>query len=354
MIALQVVLLAFLGVDDPIQVLHRTAEVYEGLGSFEIHASLSFKVPNQDIVVTTRETAYYASSSMLPVDAPVPVLNLGRVGGGATTFRNSAGQEVAGLHEFHIASFSFNTLDVVDKLVASARALGEEVLMVGDRPIKCAVIEAVYDKRSEFGRGRPIRLWIDTRTWLVQQAKYMGEWHQGELTEWTAHVEKMTFNEPTPQSVIDAVSRRPGLTVVQTKWTGLPAPNFTLETLDGETVTLAGLRGKVVLLDFWATWCGPCREEMRLLEKLREELKPQGVEIWGVTDEKPEDAGRWLADHKRALSTLIDVRHELFQHFAIESVPVLIALRRDGTISSVIVGMRGERDLRADIAKATQ
>ncbi len=127
-----------------------------------------------------------------------------------------------------------------------------------------------------------------------------------------------------------------------------------MKTLDGATQSLAALRGRVVVLNFWATWCGPCREEMVLVERLRDELKSQGVEILGVTDEQPEAARRWLADRKRSLPTLIDAERTLFRHYAIESIPVLIIIRRDGKVSSYVVGLRGERDLRADIAKAME
>ena len=138
------------------------------------------------------------------------------------------------------------------------------------------------------------------------------------------------------------------------KWVGQAVPEFSMKALDGRSVSLAALRGKVVVLNFWATWCGPCREEMPLLEELREELKPRGVEIWGVTDEPPHVARRWLAERKRTLPTLIDGGRKLFRHYAIESIPVLIVMRGDGKVSTYVVGLRGERDLRADIAKAME
>jgi peroxiredoxin len=337
---------------DPAAVLRRVAAAYEKLRSFEITASLSLKVPGQDVTVTTGQSAYYASPAMLPADAPIPLLET-TILDGRPVFRNSAGQGVKPtVKGFTLSGFPFLSLNVVDTRVISARALPDETLVVGGESIPCTVIEAVHNKRSEFGRGRPIRLWIEKKTWLVRQARYEAEWSDGELAQWTACVEKMTLNQLLPQYLIDHMEFMKGHE--DTKWAGQAAPDFIMKALDGQSVTLAGLRGKVVVLDFWATWCSPCREEMPLLEKLRDELKPQGVEIWGVTDEKPDVARRWLADRKRTLPTLIDTDRALFRHYAIEKIPVLIVLRRDGRISSLVVGLLGERDVRADIAKAME
>jgi len=350
--ALAVVLLAFYAAGDPAEVLLRSAAFYERVRSFELIASLSFKVPARDVIVTTGQTAIYAAGEMLPADAPLPVLQIGTVGG-RPVYRNSAGQEVkANIGGFAVASFPFFSLDAIDKRVISVRALPDETLDAGGEPVPCAVVEALYEKRTPFdgGSGRPVRLWIEKNTSLLRQAVYEREWRGGEWAQWTARVEKMTLDQPPPRWAVEKAAFAKGRE--EPKWIGQAAPDFRLKTLDGRTVTLASLRGKVVLLNFWATWCGPCREEMPLLEKLRDELKPQGVEIWGVTDEPPGLARRWLAERKRTLPALIDANRTLFRYYAIESIPVLIVIRGDGRISRYVAGLRGERDLRADIAGA--
>ncbi len=355
MIALPVVLLALFEAGNPVAVLHTTAAVYGKLRSFEIKASLSFKVPARDVIVTTGQAAYYADSSMLPPDSPVPVLQL-RMSGGATTYRNSAGRTVKveiGFG-FNVPSFPFNYLDVVDTQIHSARALPDESLLLGGSSIPCTIIEAVYDKHSVFGQGRPVRFWIEKKTGLVRQAKYEAELRTGGgVVEVTARVDSMTVDQPPPKAALDGMARMTWAHQ-ETKWAGQAAPDFAMKSLDGQTVTLTELRGRVVVLDFWATWCGPCREEMQVLEKLRDDLKSKGVQIWGVTNEKPVDARRWLAEYKRKLPTLIDADNLLFRHYAIESIPALIVLRPDAKVSSFIVGLSSERDLREQIAKAAQ
>jgi peroxiredoxin len=355
MIALPVVLLAFFATNDPVEVLHRTAAVYENLRSFELAASLSVKVPGQDLTLTTEQTAIYATGVMLPADAPVPVLQFSMVGA-SPVIRNRAGQVVKwNVGGVSFEPFIFSGLDAIDKRVISARALPDETLDIGGESMLCAVVEALYEQRTPFNRGsgQPIRLWIEKKTSLVRQATYVRKWHNSEFAQWTVRVQKMTLDQPPPQWAIEKFAPlQKGRE--EPKWVGQAARDFSMKSLDGRTIGLAALRGKVVLLDFWATWCGPCREEMPLLEKLRDELKSQDVEIWGVTDERPDVARRWLAERKRSLPTLIDADRTLFRHYGIESIPVLVVIRGDGKVSSYVVGLRSERDLRADIAKAMQ
>ena len=73
------------------------------------------------------------------------------------------------------------------------------------------------------------------------------------------------------------------------------APDFTLKTLSGENIRLAEQRGKVVMLNFWATWCGPCREEMPLLEELQQRYQKAGFTVLGVNIEDTREAKKYKA-----------------------------------------------------------
>src|SRR5207245_133630 len=79
---------------------------------------------------------------------------------------------------------------------------------------------------------------------------------------------------------------------------GQPAPEFTLQSLDGNTVRLADFRGKGVLLNFWATWCQPCKIEMPWFVELQKQYGPQGLQVVGVAmdDASPEDIGKFAKD----------------------------------------------------------
>lgn len=359
MLSLAFLLIAIFANDDPSEILRRTAKTYENLKSFELSKSLTIKVPGQDIIVSfqsTQLTEIYANSIMLPADSPVPVLE-STVVKGFPVYLNSAGQEVqAKIAGYGVSAFTFSALSAIDKRVVSARLLPDETLVIKDETVPCTVVEVLYEKstNSNRGYGQPVRFWIEKRTSFVRQVSYQGELRKNEMAQCTARVEKMTVDQPPPEWAINFVMKKPEAFKgrEETKWIGQEIPDLTLKTLDGKNTNLTELRGRVVLLDFWATWCGPCQQEMLILERLRDELKTQGIEIWGVTDEPPDVASKWLAERNRTLPTLIDTDHTLFRHYAIEAIPVLIVLRPDGKISNFVVGLRNERDLRADIAKA--
>lgn len=353
MIALAVAFVGLFAAENPaVEILRRTAAAYENLQSFELSASISAAVPGHDVTITTGQKLVHATAAMLPADAPVPRLSIGIVGG-RPVYRNSAGEKVAAdVGRLSIRFFPFAVLDVIDRRVISARMLPDETLFAAGESLPCTVVEVLYEEGTSFdaGVGRPVRFWIDQEASLVRQVVYEREWRDGGLARWTARVEKMTVDQPPPAWAVDRAASTKGRE--ETKWIGQAAPEFSLTSLDGRTVTLSALRGQVVVLNFWATWCSPCRMEMPLLEELRDELKSQGVDIWGVTDEAPDVARRWLADKNRSLPTLIDANRELFEHYEIEEIPVVLVLRDDGTVSSHVVGLRGVVDLRADITAA--
>ena len=132
-------------------------------------------------------------------------------------------------------------------------------------------------------------------------------------------------------------------------------PDFTLRDLAGESTTLSALHGKAVLLDFWGTYCGPCKEEMPSIERLQEEYRDKGLEVWGVTDDSKEKAQKFLTDNHRALPTLIDQgRSVFFKKYEIKGIPVLVLIDRDGKVAKFWDGMQYEKDIRTALEPVLQ
>jgi cytochrome c biogenesis protein CcmG/thiol:disulfide interchange protein DsbE len=123
---------------------------------------------------------------------------------------------------------------------------------------------------------------------------------------------------------------------------GDAAPDFRLAGLDGKDVTLASLEGKVVLLDFWATWCGPCKAAMPMMQKLHDHYAAAGkpVVILGVnTWERKADAAKdYMASKKFTYGCLL-AGDELAAAYGIRGIPTLVVIGKDGRIAKIEVGL---------------
>lgn len=123
---------------------------------------------------------------------------------------------------------------------------------------------------------------------------------------------------------------------------GFLAPDFALDTLDGSKIKLSDLRGKVVVVNFWATWCLPCREETPALEKAYEQYKDSGMVILGVniTDQDSvSDVESFVQEFKLTYPILLDrdgtVSNTLYQ---IKGLPTTFFVNREGIIRTAVVG----------------
>jgi len=128
------------------------------------------------------------------------------------------------------------------------------------------------------------------------------------------------------------------------------APDFTLQTLEGRTVTLSALRGQVVFLNFWATWCPPCREEMPSIERLYRALRDQGLVVLAVdVDESPERVAKFVKDFRLGFPVLLDAGSHVFSSYGAPGLPTTILIDRQGR---VIGGALGPRDWASDAGRA--
>ena len=114
---------------------------------------------------------------------------------------------------------------------------------------------------------------------------------------------------------------------------GKTAPPLRLKTLDGKEFDLGSLRGKPVLVDFWATWCGPCRESMPHLAKLYDEFKEKGLALVSVSkDDYPADAARFVAKYKYSWLNVADPEWESDGDWGESAIPRLVLIGKDSTV----------------------
>ena len=112
-----------------------------------------------------------------------------------------------------------------------------------------------------------------------------------------------------------------------------PAPNFTLTDRDGNTVSLEDLRGQVVMINFWASWCGPCRQEMPLLEQIHQRYEPLGFTLLGVNvEENSGDAVSWLKDRPVSFPILFDPDNGVSKLYDVVAMPSTVIVDRQGNV----------------------
>jgi peroxiredoxin len=135
-----------------------------------------------------------------------------------------------------------------------------------------------------------------------------------------------------------------------------PAPDFSLESLDGKTMRLSDLRGKAVLLNFWATWCGPCKIEMPWFVDLQNQYGSQGLQIVGVAmdDASKEDIGKFAKDMGVNYPILIGKESVGDQYGGVPALPESFLISRDGKIVDKIVGLRGKAEIEDAVKKALE
>jgi len=132
------------------------------------------------------------------------------------------------------------------------------------------------------------------------------------------------------------------------------AGDFTLPARDGGTVRLSDLRGQVVMINFWATWCGPCRQEMPLLEQLSAKYEPLGFTLLGVNVEPDSKSAQdWLEGVPVSFPILFDRENKVSAQFGVEAMPSTVLIDREGKVRHVHRGYKpGDESAYADLVRS--
>jgi len=119
------------------------------------------------------------------------------------------------------------------------------------------------------------------------------------------------------------------------------APAFELPTTDGQSIALAGLRGRLVLLNFWATWCAPCREEMPSMERLYQAFKDRGLVVLAVNlQESPKQVARFMRNFRLTFPALLDADLTVTGRYQVRGLPATFLIDRQGRVVGQALGAR--------------
>jgi cytochrome c biogenesis protein CcmG, thiol:disulfide interchange protein DsbE len=139
---------------------------------------------------------------------------------------------------------------------------------------------------------------------------------------------------------------------------GARLPEIGLQSLAGKRIDVASLKGKVVLIDFWASWCAPCKQEMPVLERLYQKYKDRGLVVVGVSvDQEATNVGGFLKQLKVSFPIVHDKAHEVANRFHPPRMPSSYIADRNGVVRHVHGGFRAgddaaiERELTALLAQ---
>lgn len=297
------------------------------------------------VVMTPESTwTYMPGIHQYTVTTPVVSLEGVRIGGGLEQY--------------------FRLADHVD----GSRMVRRETITVSGTARACHVVALPLDTLEVDEMGGALAhaetLWVDAERDLVLKhvQSVAGNTAMGEVTMRTT----MSYEEPDlvskPPDSLFVFTPPPGAKRVPefqsprmpstSRPTGGPAAPFTLADLAGKQVSLADLKGKVVMLDFWATWCGPCRIELPRVDKLSRDLADKGLVVLAITAESREQASAYLEKNKLGLRCLIDAGGKVNGSYGIQAIPTVVVIDRNGNVSDFLVGLQTEKSLLAAVKKA--
>ena len=241
-----------------------------------------------------------------------------------------------------------------------AAETGHEIFHLDGRDVPCQVFRTAEDVEAGLG---PREYWYDPQSGLVLKAALCVYGDRGGMPMQQTMVYEtvsISVNAPVDEKLF-AYTPPEGVTVVNRlekvvnpeSLTGDPAPDVTFTDLDGNPVRLADFRGKVVFLDIWATWCGPCKMEMPHIEALHKELSPGGDVVFLAASSEPAETIKPFI--KKAGYTFQVVRisqNDAVSLFNASNIPAGFVIDRNGMIRAHMVGVQSEQSLREALGRS--
>jgi peroxiredoxin/outer membrane lipoprotein-sorting protein len=340
----------------PMQVLQQTAAVYRKLASYEFQVTVQTKrgtdVSEQRLIeMGTRPGKFRVESA----DSKGEL----RVADGQDQWVfNRASNEYSRAPVTAETPTPISDLENIDQHVSDAGFMREELFTVGGKPVRIVVVRVIRDVGPQ---GTPngaqfVMYRIDESNFRVYKAITYYE-HETQIVLYSI----LKWNQPVPESSYAfkpppssrAASTGQEQSIPFRSLVGTQAPDFTLQDANGRTVSLHALLGKVVIVEFWASWCGPCREQMPELQRMSRESERQGLVVLGLNVGEPANAVEQFAhEESYTFPLLLGAEPEISAKYFVEVYPTTFVIDRQGRISFSSTGLEPPDRLRSAVASA--
>ena len=343
---------------DAMRLLERVSQIYRSLDSYEIKA----------VMIQDEQWGEARDLSEIPlimagdksgkfrIESKHPLAGGAQVSDGKTTWQYTAMRHQytkkpvapdASVPAPFLPTDYVNRYRHLAEKATEARLLRQETLLFEGKGVLCQVLEVQFMPGAEAKQSSdaPHTFWIAKKTALVLQEVWesrmdmMGA--EGKIRTEIAY-KSIRINQPIDDALFTFIPP-PNAKEVETLSTpqassrplqNKPAPEFSLPTVEGKNASLSDFKGKTVLLDFWATWCLPCRESTPLIEKLHSAFSEKGLVILAVdSGEELEVVKGYLAHNPSILPNLVDSRNTVAKLYNVDSFPAFVVISKDGKLT---------------------
>jgi outer membrane lipoprotein-sorting protein/peroxiredoxin len=344
------------GAQTPLQVLQQTAAVYRNLSSYEFQVTVQTKRGSD--VTEQRLTEMGLNPGKFRIEDEDSRGGLRIADGQNQWIFNRSTNEYSKAPLNADTPTPISDLENIDQHVSQAQFVREELFVAEGRPVRVVVVEVVRDRwpNGTLQGAKFVMYRIDEKNFRVYKAN---TYSSGDtqivlysILKWNQPVPDTSFAfvpPPNSHSVFSVHEQAESFRSL----IGTQAPDFTLQDTDGHSVNLRSLLGKVVIVDFWATWCPPCRAQMPELQRISQESEKQGLVVLGLdVGETANEVSQFARKGSYTFTMLLGAEPETSAEYYVEAYPTTFVVDRQGHITFSSTGGEPPDRLRSAVAAA--